>query len=227
MMRTLVPEAFRNPEALKAGLTIDVLSEGVKYAHDILDTIDLTLIERGSPRISRLVELANFSSMVGNLLATGIVQASEGTFERAGPHKYQDLRATGSDSDAQNIEIKVALETNKPKGHLAKAGHYLTCRYVLGEEDGTYERGQRGEVAWIWELRFGYLSEEHFSVSNTQGDSGKTAAVKEEGMKRLAVVYFDPRLCPYARVKRYLKKNGLEAHNALPLFDESLSDRTT
>lgn len=224
--RTLVPEAFRNPDALKAGLTIDVLSDGVKYAHEILDTLDLTLIERGSPRISRLVELANFSSMVGNLLANGIVQTSDGTFERAGPHKYQDLRATGSTSDAENIEIKVALEKNKPKGHLAKAGYYLTCRYVLGDQDGGYDRDQRGEVAWIWELRFGYLEEVHFSISNTDGDSGKTATVNGAGMTQLAVVYFDPRFCPYVRTRKYLKDNGLDRQEALPLSDEALSDRT-
>ncbi len=226
MTRTLLPEAFRNTTALKFGLTADILSEAVKYVHDILDTIDATLVDRGSPRISNLVELANFSSMVGNLLATGVVSAAGGAFARAGAHKYQDLRATGAVVGGENVEIKVALETNKPKGHLAKEGYYLTCRYVLADENGSYNRGERGEVAWIWELRFGHLDIRNFSISNTAGDSGKTAVVDAEGMLNLAVVYFDPQRCPYARVNKYMSDNGLDENQATILTDESFSDRT-
>src|SRR5262249_54639240 len=105
----------------------------------------------------------------------------------------------------ENIEIKMALETNNPKGHLPKEGHYLTCRYVLGDADGNCEIGTRGDVVWIWELRFGHLETEHFNISNTAGDSGKTAVVNRDGMDRLAIVYVDRVRCPYGPRSRYLK----------------------
>ena len=77
------------------------------------------------------------------------------------------------------LEIKMALEDNKPKGHLAKPGFYLTCRYVLADTSGNFVRGvaQRGAVVWIWELRAGLLGMEHFNLSNTPGDSGKTEII--------------------------------------------------
>jgi hypothetical protein len=201
-----------------------MLSEGVKYAHDILDTIDAKLIESGSTRLSQLVELANLSSIVGNLLATGVVKASGEVFGRAGAHKYQDLRANRERfPESENVEIKVALETNRPKGHLAKEGYYLTCRYVLTDENGKYTRKERGDVVTIWELRFGYLAEHHFSKSNTEGDSGKTAVPTLEGMNQLRVIYFDRRYCPYAKVDKYEKENGLRGTSGdmlLPSIEE-------
>lgn len=197
-----------------------MIAEGVQYAHDILDSLDDRLLELDAPRMSGLVELANFSSIVGNLLATGIVKASRGVFDRAGPHKYQDLRASGMNAAAQNIEIKVALEKNKPKGHLAKEGYYLTCRYVLSDQEGNYAPGQRGDVVWIWELRFGHLELRHFGISNTEGDSGKTAVVNKEGMERLRIIYFDSRRCPYANRQKFIRDNGLNTARALPLIQD-------
>lgn len=175
--------SFLNIEFLGCGLTPEMLFAGIGYVHQTLDIIDTKLMEVDSPRLSSLVELANLSTIIGNLLGTGIVKASKQNFERAGPHKYQDLRATNNNPD-DNVEIKVALEKNGPKGHLPKTGHYLTCRYVLGDEQGPYpiHSGEvyRGAVVWIWELRFGYLETSHFNVSNTEGDSGKTATVSLE-----------------------------------------------
>jgi hypothetical protein len=55
------------------------------------------------------------------------VKAGGGIFGRAGAHKYQDLRS--KTSAEHNVEIKVSLEKNPPKAHLAKEGHYLTFRY--------------------------------------------------------------------------------------------------
>ncbi len=199
---------FCNITSLKCRLTIEMLSAGIQYTYSTLDAIDVKLLERESPRLSVLVELANLSTIIGNLLSIRIVKASGGVFERAGPHKYQDLRATHLDPNAKNIEIKVALETNNPKGHLPKVGHYLICRYVLGDEHGAYSVGikQRGDVVWIWELRFGYLEKQHFNVSNTEGDSGKTAVVNKEGMKHLAVIYFDEARCPYGPRSHYIRE---------------------
>ncbi len=94
--------------------------------------------------------------------------------------------------------MKVSLETNNPKGHLAKVGQFLTCRYVLGKEDGSYTIGQRGDVVWLWEIRFGYLEAKHFNISNTAGDSGKTAVVNADGMRQLRPVFFDKDRCPYS-----------------------------
>jgi hypothetical protein len=197
MARSPIQACFFNVEALGYGLTLEMVQGGVEYVYHTLDKLDATLIESGSPRFAQLIELANLSSVLGNLLATGIVRCGHGVFTRAGPHKYQDLRAVKKGKDFRNVEIKVSLETNPPKGHLAKEGQYLTCRYVLGNEDGTYVMGQRGDVVWIWEIRFGYLQSCHFNLSNTQGDSGKTAVVNAEGIRQLHPVYFDAERCPY------------------------------
>ena len=127
---------------------------------------------------------------------------------------YPDLVAVKD--GLQNVEIKMALEANTPKGHLAKEGYYLTSRYVLLNEDGTLtpntkephphkpdkERVVRvGTIPCIWEVRFGWLDFSDFNTSNTAGDSGKTAVVNAAGMKKLSVVYCDLDACP-------LPKNG-------------------
>lgn len=190
----------------KMGLAPDLLIAGLTRAYETLDAIDKTLDTMSNLRLAGIVELANLSSMIGNIIAQGIVVESKGVFERAGPHKYQDLR--GAKKGVPNIEIKMALDTNKPKGHLPKEGHYLACRYVLCDASGAYLRGKenRGVLPRIWELRGGKLLTHHFSISNTDGDSGKTAVVTTEGMQQLRSLYFDPDLCPFADAKKYLEK---------------------
>lgn len=199
--------SFR-PQAARYGLTIQMLQAGLRKTYETIDAIDQTLETRSGLRLANIVELANLSSMIGNVLAQGIVDASAGVFNRAGAHKYQDLR--GAKANAENIEIKMALEGNKPKGHLPKAGHYLTCRYVLCDDNGTFKRGKanRGRLPRVWELRLGELKIADFAVSNTAGDSGKTAVVSPDGMKKLRLIYFDQDLCPMARVTRYLAEYG-------------------
>lgn len=196
------------------GLTTDMLLAGANSAYATLDVIDAQLVASESPRLAETVELANLSSMIGNILAGGIVRASAGVFDRAGPHKYQDLRAAVP--KAENIEIKVALERNNPKGHLPKTGHYLTCRYVLGDKNGNYTVGERGDVIWIWEMRFGHLDAKHFNTSNTAGDSGKTAVVNKQGMAELKVVYFDPTYAPLGPRSRYELNLRQEALTTAP-----------
>jgi len=203
-LRGLLGDAMRANNELGAGLTVEMVRQGVGYAYKTLDKIDQTLVEAESPRLATLIELANLSTILGNFIRMGIVAASNGAFTSAGPHKYQDLRA--NTPDAQNIEIKIALETNPPKGHLAKQGRYLFFRYVLCAEDGSYQRGVRGPVVWIWEIRFGHLEAGSFNVSNTEGDSGKTAVVSEDGMNSMAVVYFDLARCPYAPGGAFVRK---------------------
>lgn len=182
---------------LAFGLKPECIAAAVGYVYNVLDTIDQTLLAAGSPRLSELVELANLSAIIGNLFRAGITKGSGGAFKCNRPHTYPDLLGIGE--GCQDIEIKVALETNKPKGHLVKPGPHLTLRYVLGNEDGTYTPGKknRGQVVWLWEVRAGVLREEHFNCSNTEGDSGKTAVINAAGMQSLVVVYCDLRRCPH------------------------------
>jgi len=142
--------------------------------------------------------------------------------ERNGPHKFPDLLSKAPNTE--DVEIKIALEDNSPKGHLAKEGYYLTCRYVLGDIDGTYTRGKenRGNVAWIWEIRFGWLDLEDFNLSNTPGDSGKTAVIKGAAHERLSLVYCDLDYFPYpktSRARKYKDYYRLVHGTTPPSFD--------
>jgi len=226
MTRTLPETAFLCGTDIGFGMTRQFINKGIEFVYATLDKLDGTLVDAGSPRLSGLVELANLSSIIGNLLATGIGKAGADIYGRAGPHKYQDLRAI-NERDHAHVEIKVALETNKPKGHLPKAGYYLTCRYVLGNEHGGYVKGKdnRGAVVWIWEVRFGCLKLKHFNVSNTARDSGKTAVVNAQGMEALKVVYFDPRFSPYGPKSKYAR--GLSIAQPLPTLKKSMRDRAS
>jgi transcriptional regulator with XRE-family HTH domain len=188
------------------GLTAEVICLAIDDSYHTLDLVDRQLVENDAPPLAKLVELANLSSMIGNVVGSAITRHSNGGYERSGPHKYQDLRST---TDGEHVEIKIALEDNKPKGHLSKAGHYLTFRYVLGDRDGSFVRKQRGEVVYVWEVRFGYLREIDFSESNTPGDSGKTAVIKTDVLKQMERVYFDPDYFPMARLSGAWGPKGL------------------
>jgi hypothetical protein len=220
MSRRLHRESFLHNDALDgSGLTLEMLEEGLASTYSTLDAIDETLIAKVNARLSGIIEPTNLSSMLGNLLASGIAKASGGLFLKNRPHKYPDLLANGP--GAADIEIKIALENNNPKGHLAKPGFYLTCRYVLCDETGCFKRGvaNRGVTVWIWELRAGWLGQEHFNLSSTEGDSGKTAVVNALGMQNLKFVYCDLERFPGSqRGRRYRDLKGLFD---LHLFDKS------
>jgi len=203
-MRTKLKGMFFDCEELKdAGLKRENVIAAIEYTHLILDQIDSKLLEVGADRISQMVELANLSSMVGNLLGAGVARFSNGNFKRNGPHKYPDLLSCTD--DCKDIEIKVALESNKPKGHLAKAGYYMICRYVLTDHNGVHVRAIRGEVVEIWEVRFGLLDETHFNISNTPGDSGKTAVINKDGMLALKPIYWNSNITPYSNTSATFK----------------------
>lgn len=198
--RQVATHCLRNEAHFESftGLSAAALSEAIQACYHTLDMIDGQLVSRGSPPIGRLVELANLSSMVGNLVGGALADASQGLYKRNKPHHYPDLlplKAT-----ATNLELKMALETNRPKGHLPKPGHYITFRYVLGDKYGTYTRGkeERGDTVWIWEVKVGTVREEDFDISNTEGDSGKTAIIKSSVFNAMKLVFFDDRYCPYA-----------------------------
>lgn len=199
--RTLRDADFINKTELEriTGLKTAMLRTGIEHCHQTLDTIDFQLELHGAKPIGRLVELANLSSMIGNIIAEGIAASSDGLYERNMPHTYPDLLP--QKKSAIPLEVKIALETNKPKGHLPKPGGYLTFRYVLCNKDGVFKRGKdsRGDTAYIWEAKVGMLTEQDFDLSNTAGDSGKTAVVKTTAFDRMALVYFNPSLMAYGR----------------------------
>jgi hypothetical protein len=120
------------------------------HCHQTLDTIDFQLELHGARPIGKLVELANLSAMIGNIVAEGIAASSDGLYERNAPHSYPDLVAKVT--PAVPLEVKIALETNRPKGHLPKPDAHLTFRYVLGDKKGVFRRGKasRGDTAYIW-----------------------------------------------------------------------------
>lgn len=193
------PECLRNGDALfrYTGMSGDMLLKAIHDSYNILDTIDAELVANGLSPLGGLVELANLSSMVGNILGEALVSSSKGRYIRNRPHQYPDLLSQHAGSE--DLELKMALETNKPKGHLPKEGVYITFRYVLGSGYGDFRRGRehRGSTVWIWEVKVGRVSIDDFDLSNTEGDSGKTAVIKTSTFNNLPVVYFDPHFCPH------------------------------
>lgn len=198
LVRTERPECLRNSDLLKSytGLTGTMLLKAIHGCYTMLDTIDSELVANGAPPIGSLVELANLSSMVGNMVGGAIAEASEGMYLRNKPHHYPDLLPQRD--PAKTLELKMALETNTPKGHLPKSGTFITFRYVLGDRDGAYVKKTRGDTVWIWEVKVGKLKVEDYNVSNTVGNSGKTAVIKSAIFNAMSLVYLDLSFCPYS-----------------------------
>jgi len=205
--RTVNRQHLHNEQALAelTGLNHVCIRNAIQGCYQTLDTIDFQLAAHNTPPMAKLVELANISSMIGNLLGGQIAVCSNGLYQRNRPHTYPDLLPIPP--HALNIEIKIALDTNRPKGHLPKPGTYMTFRYILAQKGGKYVRGKetRGDTAFIWEGRIGVLEAEDFDVSSTEGDSGKTAVIKTSSFDAMSVFYFVPELLPYApgRSSRY------------------------
>ena len=179
------------------GLSSEWIPAAIESTYETLDRIDEQLLRTGSQPLAKIVELANLSAILGNLLRSALQKHSGGAYRASAPHTFPDLVAVSAES--RSLEIKVALETNMPKGHLPKPGVHLICRYVLAERDGTYSRGVRGNAVWIWEVRLGDLSEGDFNTSDTPGDSGKTAVVKADALYGLACAFYDARFLPLAK----------------------------
>lgn len=217
--RIISPNQIVNLPSIQAfGITAEMIASAITYTYQVLDAIDEKMAGFGEPRLSVLIELANLSAIVGNLFGRGVANASAGKFIRNRPHRYPDLLA--QEDGYIDAEIKVALESNKPKGHLAKPGPHLTVRYVLANADGKYTpgKGNRGHVVWIWEIRAGTLEMKHFNISNTAGDSGKTAVMNAAGMERLQPVFIDLKLCPYSAKRALFSalQAIVSAHQAPP-----------
>lgn len=202
--RDVCRAGFANPEALNSvSLSHEQLANAVVGTYRLLDRIDETLTADGVEPLCQVVELANLSSMIGNVLGAEVAKASNGLYVRNGPHKFPDLLPASPNAIQSGIEIKMALNMNNPKGHLAKEGQYLTCRYLLIDADGKpcVDKADRVRACrpLIWEVRCGYLLEEHFNISNTAGDSGKTAVINADGMDQMKVVYVDLDMVPGTR----------------------------
>lgn len=102
-MTRVSENGFVNTHHLEAvGLTQRMLRESVVYTHSILDIIDATLLEQGAFRLASMMELANFSTFIGNLLGSGIAKASNGLLERNGPHKFPDLLSKESPQECRD-----------------------------------------------------------------------------------------------------------------------------
>jgi transcriptional regulator with XRE-family HTH domain len=180
------------------GITCDMVLSSIQYCYNLLDLIDTQLLRAGTESLSHTVELANLSSIIGNMLGAGLANYSQGLFVRNRPHAYPDLIPSNVPPEllhtvGEGIEIKVALRKNKPKGHLPKAGHYFTFRYILRE------LSEKHNLVEIWEVKYGFLTIDDFAISNTAGDSGKTAVIKTDAFKRMSTIYFDSLACPYKR----------------------------
>ena len=191
----LIQRNFTFDSSIK--LNKKIIKGSVEHCYETLDMIDQTLVSKGSPKLSGLVELANLSSIVGNLLGAGCAEHSDNNYYRNKPHTYPDLVAT--DASLPGIEIKTALLKNSPKGHQPKPGYYLIYRYCLTDENGHRKDGEKElwDTVTIWEIKFGYLSEDDFSCSNTEGDSGKTAVIRTASLNKMPLLYFNPGLVPY------------------------------
>lgn len=191
---------FKNANRLYdlTGLSVDTIRHGIFSCYRILDAIDEQLINHGVGTISQVVELANLSSMIGNILASGLSEASNGLYSRNRPHAFPDLIPLNKAYD--DLELKVAFEKNKPKGHLPKSGTYITFRYVLCDARGNYTKGKenRGNKVFIWEVKVGKVRENDFDLSSTAGDSGKTAVIKTTVFNNMSLIYYVRDLLPYS-----------------------------
>ena len=196
------------PDSL-LGLTIRQIRDTISDTIQLICDIDKILIEGGNEPLAVIFsgELANYSSLLGQIFNSALVKRSNGLFKANGPNKHPDL--IFADGRSGGLEVKKALETNTPKGHLPKPGNYLTLRYVLGFYDTRkkWQKSIRGDRPIIWEVKAGFLSESDYNVSSTAGDSGKTAVPKAEAFQRLDLLYFDPEHCPH-QLERYLKSHN-------------------
>ena len=57
-------------------VTREVIKGSIVHCYETLDMIDQNLVNKGVPKMSRLVELANLSSIIGNLLGAGYADYS-------------------------------------------------------------------------------------------------------------------------------------------------------
>lgn len=208
-------EAAEVPNPELEDITPQDIVRAIEHTYQVLDLIDEESSSRGGDRLAKMVELANLSAILGNVFGAALAAGSQGRWVRNGPHKYPDLIRPQS-LPSGGTEIKVALESNNPKGHLPKPGPHILVRYVLADSSAlrNWRPVERGDTVVVWEVRAGKLGTDDFNLSNTPGDSGKSAVVKSSALKRLRVEYFDPRFYPGRDAERYRNRESARGVSA-------------
>ncbi len=189
--------------------TSEILKNTIAHLYNTLDIIDENLVNNGSEKFSLIIEKANLSSVIGNVLGAGFEKYSGNRYYRNLPNTYPDLLPNNGND--HGIEIKTAIGRNAPKGHHVKEGNYLIFRYCLTDSKGLLSRSLENlNTVTIWEVKFGYLNEDDFTYSDTQFDSGKTATIKLSSLDSLKLLYFDQMVCPY---KNHSLSNPYNGYN--------------
>ena len=175
-------------------LTSTMVAAAIEFAYRRLDLIDTQMRGAGSRPLGRLVDPVDLTSTLADLLCAGIARASNGRYVQNGRDHAPDLLPLHQ--GLPEVELKAALETTLPPRGSRGAGLYLIFRYVLTERDGSFRRGKdsRGDTVTVWETRFGELQEEDFR----SGPRG-SARLTRDALERMELVYYDPRLLPYAK----------------------------
>lgn len=175
-------------------LTPAMVAGAIDFAYRRLDLIDTQMRGAGSRPLGKLVETADLTITLADLLSAGIARVSNNRYVQSGRDQAPDLLPLHQ--GLSELGLKAALETALPPRGALGGGFYLVFRYVLTEQDGSFSRGKdaRGDTVTVWEARFGELAEKDFK----SGPRG-SARLTRDALEGMELVYFDPALLPYAR----------------------------
>lgn len=192
-----VPRAHLGAGARLAGateLTPTMVARAVEFAYRRLDLIDVQMRSAGSRALGSLIDTVDLTATLADLLSAGLARTSNGRYVQNRRDHAPDLLPLHQ--GLPELELKAALETTLPPRGARGAGFYLIFRYVLTERDGSFRRGKesRGDTMTVWEVRFGELGEKDFR----SGPRG-SARLTREALEGMELVYYDPRLLPYAK----------------------------
>ncbi len=122
-----VPLAGFNPAAaLPYGLTTDHIGKAMNEFVDFLGYVNQQLVTREIPRLETMLMPENFSSMVGEFMATGIPHSCPGLVKNRYHNGHPDLIPTGvypGDSirhAPEGIEVKASRYLRGWQGHNAE-----------------------------------------------------------------------------------------------------------
>lgn len=91
----------------------EIIRGCISHLYTTLDIIDENLSDNGSDKFSLLVEKANLSSVVGNILGSGVVKYSNNRYYRNEPNTfricYRQIVEIGE------LRLKLLLEEMLPK----------------------------------------------------------------------------------------------------------------
>lgn len=178
------------------GLNGAALVRAIDLAYRRLDVIDELLRRTGAQPLATMIGTAQLTSLLAHLLGAGLAEASRELYVHNGSDQGSDLLPVRR--GLPELHLGTALETGLPTG-AGRAGVYLVFRYVLVDRGGRFVRGKesRGEVAAVWEARFGELDEEAFG--GRSGSQATTARLRKAALEGMDLVYYDPALLPYAK----------------------------